>query len=553
MDDVVIFNIPAVARRFALADLDSRVGVLESSLAEARVHSSELARLLAETDERLISQRTVLNEELAKTQMESAEILSQLSAAQAGLAHKAATLDAELAKMRVEFAELSIVLNSSNIQSARRVAALETKLTRAGADLAQAMNQIASAQERLESLAEAQSQAVQEVESVAFRMGETEAKVEVFARSLEEARSTVQAEVNVVLNKLEEMQLAEADSRRTQHELRAAVRKLLAERQGEQRLKDAQDHPGLSEEISTCRRVASKCLFIVGFARSNTSITLSILNCAANALLLGEADFFLRHHGDAFSVWYNQQHRQFRNQITKSSHAPDFLSGPHSWWQWLDSAGQFYDVVGEKIALSDYHLSEAPPDTFLAFFEARFLTSQFVFMLRNPVDVLLSSAKLFRVADDTGMVRLCVAWLDYMEIWANFIRVFPRTMTIIVERFGEATVSDLANFTGLDLEQASLLINHANKRQHRLTRKFPTLLRLKGHLEALYEHAIAAADDNKVLWQAEQKLGSDSMETGEDDFDSFAKHQRPLGQVWLAVEKLRRELPPLLNEVASDS
>jgi hypothetical protein len=298
-----------------------------------------------------------------------------------------------------------------------------------------------------------------------------------------------------------------------------------------------------SAEIATCRSLAEKCVFIVGFGRSKTTITLELLNCASNALILSEANFFLDDHGEKFSTWYNNQHRDFGNQRTKSSHAPAFLPDePHTWWQWLASAAQFYDCIGDKIAFSDYHLGKAPPDTFRPFYEARFLKSRYIFLLRNPVDVLLSGAKLMSIVDDVGMNRLCAAWLDFMELWADFVRVFPLTLTIICERFGEGTVEQLEAFTGLDLGDARLLISPANTRQHKLTGKFPTLARVKVQLEELYAEAVVAADENHVLWQAEQKRNASANDSRGEELGWIAMTSHPIGRLWLRVQEVRERL-----------
>ena len=79
-----------------------------------------------------------------------------------------------------------------------------------------------------------------------------------------------------------------------------------------------------SEEFAVCRRLERKAVFIVGFARSSTTVTLQILNAAKNAFILGEANFYLPNAEARFRDWYNRMHIEFNNQITKSSYAPDF-------------------------------------------------------------------------------------------------------------------------------------------------------------------------------------------------------------------------------------
>jgi hypothetical protein len=398
---------------------------------------------------------------------------------------------------------------------ARRISDLEATLALESANSADLANQLSSAQGELETLRIQHAERATQLET---------------ANSELALRSAEMDELNVKIASLEQEN--------------EAVGSELAVKEGAR----------LTEEIVTCRRLAEKCIFIVGFGRSKTTITLELLNCASNALILSEANFFLDDHGEKFSTWYNNQHRDFENQRTKSSHAPEFIPGePHTWWHWLANASQFYDFVGDKIAFSDYHFSKAPPDAFRPFYEARFLNSRYIFLLRNPIDVLLSAAKLTSVADDSGITRLCAAWLDFMELWADFIRIFPRTLTLICERFGKGTIEQLEAFTGLELGDARLLINPANTRRHKLTSKFPTLTRLKPQLEELYAEAIAAADESCALWQAEQKRSVSANDTRGEALGSIAMTSRPIGRLWLRVQETRESLGVPARETAIDA
>jgi hypothetical protein len=485
MRELDLHHIPAVARRIARDELATRISVLEAELAKEQATSTDLVKQITSAREELEALRKAQTEREAEIQT----LTSTLS-----------RMSAEAEELRAGLAEREVAGRANEMARSET----EARLVQVAREFKELQLQDAERLAKIESL---QS---------------TLARSEADARTSEEERGGLEAQLEGLSRQLDEIRLTEA----------------------------ARDAARSNEEIATCKALADKCVFVVGFARSNTTITLEILNCAANALILGEAEFFLGDRADRFSDWYNEQHRDFQNQITKSTHAPDFLPDtPHSWWQWLDSAAGLYDRVGEKVALSDYQLSQAPPDTFRAFYEARFLNSCFIFMLRNPIDVLLSSAKLMSIVDDAGMARLCAAWLDFIELWADFIRVFPRTATIVCERFGESTIDQLEAFTGLGLGDARLLINPANKRRHKLTGKFPTLVRLRAELQELYADAVAAADESRALWQAEQKRNTDANETRGNAPGSIAMTPRPLGRVWLRVQELREVLSKSLNEI----
>jgi len=415
----------------------------------------------------------------------------------------------------------------------RRVCAFDAALAKGQAESADLVKQLNSVRDELERVRGEQAACLAEVQAITSRFAGVTGRLDQLSSALAEremaaeARQSVQAETQEQIARLTK-ELADLEAR-------------------------GQNEEAVDAEIATCRALAHKCIFIVGFGRSNTTITQEILNCAPNALLLGEANFFLGNHGNRFSDWYNNQHRQFLNQITKSTYAPDLLpERSHSWWEWLDSASKIYDFVGEKIAFSDYHLGEAPPDRFMAFHEARFLTSRYIFMLRNPIEVLLSAAKLLQVEDDAGVLRLCAAWLTYIQLWSDSIRVFPSTLSLLCERFGKNTVSQLETFTGLEIGDAMLLLSNEAKGAHELTDRFPTLVRLKPALERLYADVVAAVDENPALWQAEQKRNFAVGKRKRGAKTSGIAAERPLGRVSVTARELRQSVQSLLDERTSD-
>jgi hypothetical protein len=325
---------------------------------------------------------------------------------------------------------------------------------------------------------------------------------------------------------------------------RSSLAAIEAERdQLAERLSKAERNAITPTECEICHRLAPKTVFVMGFARSSTTITLQILNSAHNAQLLGEANFFMPNPASRFRDWYNDQHISFGNQITKSSFAADFLPDvPHRWYEWLNRAASYYDVVGEKIAFSAYHFSLVQPSDVRSFYEARFFDARYIFLIRNPIDTLLSAARLFGITDDSEMRKHCLAWLAYVQLWADWIRVFPRNMTVVADEFDEAAVDRLALFTGLDLKGAKSLIEPEKKYYHDSLGAFPSLQRIKVELMMIFEHAIAAVHGDPVLWQAEQKRDAVSGGPMEESAPITANIPRTLGIAWSQAEALRGRL-----------
>jgi Sulfotransferase family len=302
---------------------------------------------------------------------------------------------------------------------------------------------------------------------------------------------------------------------------------------------DSTEQRELQREIDSCRALAGRCIFVAGFARSSTSILQSILNTAPRSIILGEANFYLPKDGARFCDWYNAQHVGFRNQSTKSTHAPDFTPGVDStWWQWLTAAARFYDVLGDKMAFSSVHLSHPGPAAIVRFFEARFFEARYVFLLRNPVDTLLSGAKLFGIEDDARLVRECIAWLRYVQLWADWIRNFPHTLTLVADDLGPRDVARLAAFTGLPLEGAESLLHDGNRRHHEIPRHFPTLAAHREELMEIFDLARTALSETPAIWQAHQKRSTDENDSRGLVPGQVAIVPRPLGHAWAKAEDL---------------
>src|SRR5262249_14329912 len=144
------------------------------------------------------------------------------------------------------------------------------------------------------------------------------------------------------------------------------------------------------------RSLASRCAFVIGPARSGTTILAQIVSASARAFLTTEANFYMAGAYPDFRAWYNQQHQSFGNQVCKSTYAPNLGdSCERSWWQWLARAAEHYDLVGDKMAYTEQHLNWCEPNDFMSFFESRFFGSRYMFIFRDPVQTVLSAAVLW--------------------------------------------------------------------------------------------------------------------------------------------------------------
>lgn len=442
-------------------------------------------------------------------QMERAQLQNRLTQLEAQLEDARTSVDGRIAEIEANRQEL-----------ATQVAALQARLAEVGAkrdDVARKLTE-----ERPEDggdITESAGALAAERDGLVAKLTELQARHEVLeadkqaaSAALEGARSDLQA-------KQEEMNRTQSEFNEERNQLKTQIsalqRKLFSS--------------SIEDELVTCHSLAPRCIFVIGFGRSGTTVTLELVNVAENALLLGEGNFFIQ--GDVnFREVYNRQHKEFGNAVSKSTYAPNFLAGKDcEWWQWLASAAQHYEFVGEKLALSSYFFDLMSPEDIRAFYEARFFEAKYIFLLRNPLDTLRSMAKHTGLTTDRLVANECIAWLSYIETWVSWIRVFPKTLTLVADSLGGEVVDQLAAFTGLNLEEGRARIDSTHQTKHAADLRFQTLEDHRMALEELFEAALTALADDKAWWQV-----------------------RPFDHVLELAQKLRAEISERLAGAADE-
>jgi Sulfotransferase family len=305
----------------------------------------------------------------------------------------------------------------------------------------------------------------------------------------------------------------------------------------------------LADEISLCREISGQTIFILGFARSSTTITTQLLNSAPNVLLLGEANFYLRNTEPRFSDWYNRMHFGFRNQVSKTSYAPDFVPEiEHDWLDWLSQARKYYAYVGDKMAFSAQHFGLAEPSAIQSFFESRFFDARYVFTIREPVQTLLSAARLFGIQDNRALIPEILAWLRFVQLWADWVRTFPSTYTFAAEDLGPETLADLQRFLGIDLSGAESFISPPNRTRHCNMNLFPTLAQIDGEMSEIFGFVKAAIKTRPPQLQLSGELRPDRSRPGNETpslrTEATLPSKTPIYSAWAACERLIGHLQP---------
>jgi hypothetical protein len=262
------------------------------------------------------------------------------------------------------------------------------------------------------------------------------------------------------------------------------------------------------DKISCCRALAPRCVFIIGFARSNTSIFTSILNTAPNAMILHEANFWRYEYGGIFPDDFNLSFEKLSYQLNKQIYAPNFVCerGAGKWWQWLNAASAFYDVIGEKIAISSNTLFSHHANKVIElkeirfFFERHFFSARYLLLLRNPINSLLSLSKHHFIDTNIRLIHEIVLWCRYIQLWADWIRIFPHTLTLVTDDLTPNHIKQVSSFTGLALEKSESMLNEEKRHIHKIPSHFPSLVANQEQLLEIFDLAKAALSEPKSIY-----------------------------------------------------
>jgi len=312
-------------------------------------------------------------------------------------------------------------------------------------------------------------------------------------------------------------------------------------------------HPQLIEEITTCRAIARRCAFVIGPARSGTTILAQIINAHDRAFLTTEANYHLASAFPDFRAWYNDQHRMFRNQTAKSTYAPNFgYPGENDWWRWLARAADYFEVVGDKLASTEFHLQAFDPDMFMSFFESRFFSARYIFSFRDPVQTVLSSSFLWK----KDPISLIVSWASAVKLWADFIRIFPFTLTVLLAELDATKIAEIGEFLGLDLTTSAVLFDHREQRVHQpLDSAGEFVGRIAPLLQMIYGEIKETVRMDRALLQSDQKrvrqVGG-AIVPG-NIYSDIAVVTTPVGRAWNLADQLVSDLQANLSRQALNS
>jgi Sulfotransferase family len=193
--------------------------------------------------------------------------------------------------------------------------------------------------------------------------------------------------------------------------------------------------------------LAARGLFIVGHARSGTTVLQRALNTSPDVTVLGEANIHTRAAAAGFADWYNAMHVSFGNPPAKGDRCPEINGDAFDVFAEL---ARHYRWVGDKMAFRDESLGY-DFDGAIRFFMRWFPKSVYICTLRNPRDTLVSSEQMFH-PENRRLYTLSYA--KCLLHLANTYLTFDRTLVAQYESLSQASFDRIAGYLDTPLHEA---------------------------------------------------------------------------------------------------
>jgi hypothetical protein len=269
-------------------------------------------------------------------------------------------------------------------------------------------------------------------------------------------------------------------------------------------------------------------LFVIGAARSGTTVFQNALNSSPEIFLLGEPVLQKDPGTPDFAARYNAMHRSWGNQENKSSFCPPLLAGDGTWQDYLTQLATLYRYVGSKIVVNPEHARQTCQELF-EFHCRHFYRSHYVFTFRNPIDVLMSTRGLAELQGNRAESYEVVlrSFLHVIALYIRFLRNLPNVTAVFHENIDKELFQRTGEWLGADLADAPQYYDEARVRHYTL--------------EQVPEHSRELAINVIEIYQDLRGQNSDGIRLVQLEQNSnhiLATHFTPLGALHKRIEQI---------------
>jgi hypothetical protein len=322
----------------------------------------------------------------------------------------------------------------------------------------------------------------------------------------------------------------------------AAARRVLSHGRALELAHDAQrraeqERDSLAERIRQSAdqgwlETSSQGLFVMGHARSGTTVLQNALNASREIYLFGEAHLHSDKSGTEFVARYNQRHHAWGNHKTKSTFCSPFPQSVGDWRDFLTHLTRIYRYVGDKVVFS-LNSTEGGPNTILDFYGRYFFTAHYIFTFRDPRAVLQSTRSLSRYFGDPlpDVIIEYIHFLTILQIYLHMVRNFPHVRCVFHENISAETFDELGDWLDEDLSMAYPYYDDARVVTHEVE-DF-------GEVREKYFNAVAEIYD---AFKLQALAGFELAQMSQNPRNTSPTHFTPMGRLTARIEDTITEL-----------
>ena len=274
-------------------------------------------------------------------------------------------------------------------------------------------------------------------------------------------------------------------------------------------------------------------LFIIGAARSGTTILQNALNDSPDIYLLGEADFHRQSYRTDFAARFNAGHRFWHNQETKSSFCPPVLADDLGWQDYLRQLARTHKLVGAKVVINPMRAPDAL-DQLFAFHCRLFFQSRYIFTFRDPLATILSTRDLqeLLIGRNDGLPAIMRSYVDTIRLFIRMKRILPQVRGLCHEDVSRETFDGLESWLGVNLTNAHNYYDASRVLSYNAAGLDDLTLRHLAQLHALY-----------VRLRCELRTGFATPQLDQNNNHLSAGHLTPLGRLSRDADDVAADLP----------
>jgi tetratricopeptide (TPR) repeat protein len=242
-------------------------------------------------------------------------------------------------------------------------------------------------------------------------------------------------------------------------------------------------------------------IFIIGHARSGTTVLTHILNTDQEVCILQEAEIYWNYEVSHYAEVFNRRGSMRKRTWRKGNYIPPCVPGSLNGRRVIEGLSKYYRRVGDKIALGPGRIEQIK---IWEFFAKNYFNANYIFTFRDPLQAAASMKRMF---PENSYTEILDTWITSVALMMRFISFLPNVCAIPMERYSACVLQTLNERLGTMAVISGASIHQARKISRDdifgITEKENEKLH---KCENIYYSLLDAWDANKLSFYSENDL-----------------------------------------------